>query len=136
MPRFGFMEMYLSSLKHFVNDLSKAVCCKIGPPLWKIGQTAFVKMCEKGAFLNYYFGARISPNFMKFCRIGSSSKTLQGTLSPMIYPHPTPPHPTLPQLLSHPNEYLVQLNENSSKNHALEANQHPSHCNPIVTRQP
>ena len=32
---------------------SKAVCHKIGPALWKIGSTDFVKISKKGAFSSY-----------------------------------------------------------------------------------
>ena len=62
---------------------------KIGPALWKIGSTDFVKMCEKGAFIGKLsqfsglmlsFWCKNSHNFVNFCKIGPSSKTLEGTL--------------------------------------------------------
>ena len=30
----------------------EAVCCKIGPALWKTGSTDFAKVCKKDAFLS------------------------------------------------------------------------------------
>ena len=66
---------------------SEAVCREIGPTLWKIGSTYFVKCVKKMLFLikwanfqpwSYHFGARTTLIIVKFCRIGKSSKSLRG----------------------------------------------------------
>ena len=68
---------------------SRAVCSEIGPVIWKIGSIDFVKMCQKDSFLldcasflalKLSFWHKNSPKFLKFCRIGPSSKTLEEIL--------------------------------------------------------
>ena len=68
---------------------SKAMCCKIGPALWKIGSTDFVTISKKKMLFldylanlgqSYWFWHRNPSNFVKFGKMGPSLSTLKGTL--------------------------------------------------------
>ena len=52
MPRYGTNRLVYETeeIKMAISVPSKAVCREIGPALWKIGLTDFVKMSEKDAF--------------------------------------------------------------------------------------
>ena len=91
---------------HLPGFLLRLHVAKIGPALWKIGFVKIVNMLFHDNLANFDFDGRTPSNFVKFGRIGPSSKTLEGTLlgsatgqswpSPMICPWNTAKTPHLP----------------------------------------
>ena len=74
---------------------SKAIFCQIGPALWKIDSTDFVKMNYKDFFFlgswvtfqpwSYHFGARTPPILWDFVELAKQLITLDGTLSERVF---------------------------------------------------